>query len=234
VLAAAGCAAAGGGTAAGASRVAQATHAIVLSDESTTTTWAYAARRGAIFADPGTGRRLGFLHLYTEIGFPMVYVALRELIDRDGRDWIDVRIAARPNGRTGWVRRSALGAFHRSHWLLVVDRRAERLNAYRWGRLRLTAPVGVGKPSTPTPAGHFWITEEFPIGRSSPEWPAAMGTSAYSSLTDWPGGGVVGIHGWYQPSVIPGDPSHGCIRMHSADISWLVNHVPVGTPLHII
>ncbi len=79
--------------------------------------------------------------------------------------------------------------------------------------------MAVGRPSTPTPAGRFWIRERFKIAdRQSGYWPYAFGTSDYSTLTDWPGGGVVGIHGpYHQPQAIPGRVSHGCIRLHTAD-----------------
>jgi lipoprotein-anchoring transpeptidase ErfK/SrfK len=64
--------------------------------------------------------------------------------------------------------------------------------------------------------------------------PYAIGTSAYSALSDWPGGGVVGIHGTDQPWLIPGRPSHGCIRMRNGAITFLVYRLPLGTPLRII
>ena len=37
-------------------------------------------------------------------------------------------------------------------------------------------------------------------------------------MTDWPGGGIVGIHGTSQPGLIPGKISHGCVRLKNADI----------------
>jgi hypothetical protein len=209
----------------------------VLSNEQTVTRWANPAYPGPIFAQPGgSARRIGRLHWRTEDGFPEVYLLLREYVIRQGGPWVEIRIPARPNGQTGWVRRSALGPFGTSHWLLVVDRATERLTAYRDGHRVFVAPVGVGKPSTPTPAGRFWIRERFRVlNPSSPYFPYAMGTSDYSTLSEWPGGGVVGIHGaWGQPWLIPGDPSHGCIRMHNGDIAWLAPRVPVGTPLHVI
>ena len=52
-------------------------------------------------------------------------------------------------------------------------------------------------------------------------------------LTDWPGGGVVGIHGTNEPQLIPGHPSHGCIRMRNQDILRLGKLMPVGTPVTI-
>ena len=42
-------------------------------------------------------------------------------------------------------------------------------------------------------------------------------------LTDWPGGGVVGIHGTNQPELIPGRPSHGCIRVPNPHIAALAS-----------
>ena len=107
---------------------------------------------------------------------------------------------------------------------------------YSRGRRIWSAPVGVGKPSTPTPAGHFWIDERFRItDPSSGYYPYAFGTTDYSTLTDWPGGGVVGIHGpYYDPRGIPGQISHGCIRLEIADDFWLAAHLKLGTPVHVI
>jgi len=52
-------------------------------------------------------------------------------------------------------------------------------------------------------------------------------------LSDWPGGGVVGIHGTNQPQLIPGRPSHGCIRVPNAAIKRLWQLMPIGTPVRI-
>ena len=64
--------------------------------------------------------------------------------------------------------------------------------------------------------------------------PIAFGTTARSAvLTDWPGGGFVGIHGTNEPQLIPGRVSHGCIRLRNADMLRLAVLMPVGTPLTI-
>jgi lipoprotein-anchoring transpeptidase ErfK/SrfK len=61
-----------------------------------------------------------------------------------------------------------------------------------------------------------------------------MGTAAYSNvLTDWPGGGVIGMHGTDEPRLIPGRPSHGCIRLRNPDITRLYALTPIGTPVSI-
>jgi hypothetical protein len=208
-----------------------------LSNEWTLTRWAHPLTGGAILTSPRRGsRRVGRIHLETEDGFAEVYLLLSAYTDPSGMEWVELRIPGRPNGRTGWVSREALGDFHRTQWSIVVNLRRRRLSAFFDGRLRRTAPVGVGKPSTPTPTGRFWIRERFQVkDRSSPYWPYALGTSDYSTLSEWPGGGVVGIHGPFgEPGAIPGDPSHGCIRMLDADIGWLGPRVTLGTPVHVI
>ena len=68
-------------------------------------------------------------------------------------------------------------------------------------------------------------------GRIYGSW--AFGTSAYSALSDWPGGGVIGIHGTNQPWLIPGRPSHGCIRRRNRAIVRLVGLMSIGTPVQI-
>jgi lipoprotein-anchoring transpeptidase ErfK/SrfK len=63
----------------------------------------------------------------------------------------------------------------------------------------------------------------------------AIGTSAYSDqLTEWPGGGVVGIHGTDEPQLIPGRPSHGCIRVRNPAMGRLWKLLKLGTPIRII
>jgi lipoprotein-anchoring transpeptidase ErfK/SrfK len=45
---------------------------------------------------------------------------------------------------------------------------------------------------------------------------------------------VVGLHGTNQPGLIPGRPSHGCIRLRNADILRLYKLAPKGTPIDIV
>lgn len=53
------------------------------------------------------------------------------------------------------------------------------------------------------------------------------------SITDWPGGGVVGIHGTNRPRLTPGQISHGRIRLRNRDILRLGKRLQIGTPITI-
>jgi lipoprotein-anchoring transpeptidase ErfK/SrfK len=166
-----------------------------------------------------------------------VYETLQQQIDASGAPWIQIRVPMRPNGRVGWVPASALGKLHTVHTELVVRRRKLRATLYRDGRAVFRAPVGVGMHGLPTPAGHFYVRERLTIpgGGGGAYGPLAFGTSAYSpTLTDWPGGGVVGIHGTNEPGILPGRVSHGCVRMRNRDILRLGRLMPVGTPVLIL
>ena len=203
---------------------------VKLSNERTLTRWANAAVPARAYVRPSAGaRRVGRLRLLTEDGFPEVYVLLAE-----HADWVRLRLPQRPNGVTGWVRRDTLGPFRIVHTRLVVNRRALRVTLYDHGKRRFRARVGIGAPGTPTPAGRFWIREKFHVSGVPLYGTRAMGTAAYSDvLTDWPGGGVIGMHGTSQPELIPGRPSHGCVRLRNRDIERLYRLTPVGTPLRI-
>ncbi|HEX6712590.1 MAG TPA: L,D-transpeptidase [Thermoleophilaceae bacterium] len=212
-------------------------HSAVLSNERTSTLSARVLFAGIIRQKPSkTARAAGRLRQLTEDGYPEVYLALRAYTDMDGVEWTKIRIPGRPNGRVGWVTRDLLGTFRQTRWQIVVNRRTLHMTVLWNGKKRWRRPVGIGTPHTPTPAGRFWIREKIRVrDKTSPYWPYALGTANYSTLSEWPGGGVVGIHGdWNQPALIPGRPSHGCIRMHDRDVAWLARHVPVGTPLRVL
>jgi L,D-transpeptidase catalytic domain len=206
-----------------------------LSNESSFTRWAHPVREAAIRWRPTSqARTIARTHYLTEDGFPEVYPVLRSWRDQMWHRWLEVRVPARPNGLRGWVRRSALGPYYRVRTLLVVARHRLRATLYRGGRPIWSAPVGIGKPSTPTPAGHFWIREKFRTAEPAGLYgPVAFGSSNYSVLSDWPGGGIIGIHGTGEPSLIPGRPSHGCIRVRNQAVRRLWRLMPIGTPLLI-
>lgn len=208
---------------------------VQLSDERTFTRWAHAEEAVPLRDTPKPhGWQTAKLSLSTEDGMPEVFPLLRGWTDDAGREWVQIRVPERPKALTGWVEASALGPSTLVRTFLVVHRRQLRATLYRAGRAIWSSRVGVGKANTPTPGGRYWIRERLrPRNPRGAYGPWAFGTSAYSRLSDWPGGGVVGIHGTDQPDLIPGRPSHGCIRLPNREIRRLARLMPIGTPVWI-
>ena len=221
-------------SAAPAARLSASGSTVRISDQRKTTVVAEARTTALVHrAASASAPTFARLRLQTEDRLPELYLVLAERRVA-GRLWLRLALPARPNGQTGWVRRADLRGFRTVHTLLVVDLGAHRITLFNRGRRIFRAWVGLGAPGTPTPPGHFWIRDHFRILHNAFYGPYAMGTSDYSdTLTDWLGGGVVGIHGTNQPQLIPGNPSHGCIRLRDRDLEQLFWMVPLGTPVWI-
>jgi hypothetical protein len=196
--------------------------------------WAIVAAPVTALRTPG-GTAVATLTASTPEGTTNLVLVLGSA-SRRGVEWVHIRLPVLPNGTTGWVRRSALGGYHFVTTHLVVDLRRLRATLWRGGRAVFSAPVGVGQPQWPTPKGQFFIRAELRGYGSAGSFygPLAFITSATSdTLTDWPGGGIVGVHGTSLPGLIPGRISHGCVRVRNGDILRLARLMPVGTPLTI-
>jgi len=171
----------------------------------------------------------------TPEGTDEVVVALEERSDTTGQPWVRVQLPILPHGSTGWVPRTALGSYALIRTRLVLDTKALRVTLIRDGKTLLRAPIGIGKARWPTPKGTFYVRNKLTKFKSPFYGPVAFGTSARSDvLTDWPGGGFVGIHGTNRPEILPGRVSHGCVRMRNPDIVRLAALLPVGTPVVVV
>jgi lipoprotein-anchoring transpeptidase ErfK/SrfK len=85
-----------------------------------------------------------------------------------------------------------------------------------------------------TPTGLYYVTVRFRPVRQTFLGTFAFETSAYSKLSEWPGGGVVGLHGTWQPHLLGRAVSHGCIRISNTTAEFLRDRIPVGTPIRIL
>jgi lipoprotein-anchoring transpeptidase ErfK/SrfK len=159
----------------------------------------------------------------------LVYIEAKTV---GGAPWYKVRL---PRSRQlGWIPRSRLGAPQAVSTHIIIDRAARTLKLEKAGRTVYSFRIGIGKSGTPTPSGEFYIRTKL-YGFNNPAYgPRAIGLSATSrTLTDWPGGGFIGIHGTNQPGLIPGAISHGCVRLKNKDIVRLFRKAGEGTPVTI-
>ena len=159
---------------------------------------------------------------------------LLERRSAEGEVWVRARLPVLPNGTTGWVRRDKLSGYTIARTHLIVDRRRLTARLERGGRIVFKARIGIGKRRWPTPRGSFMVRNRL-SGFDDPIYGAlAFGTTARSAtLTDWPGGGFIGIHGTNRPEILPGRVSHGCIRMSDRNILALDRRMPLGTQVTI-
>ncbi len=164
---------------------------------------------------------------------PRVVLALGLRRDQSGKPaWYRISLPGRPNGRTGWVPAASL-TVKPIRKEIVIDRSERTLELRNAGRVELRTRVAVGAYGMETPLGRFYIMAKF--RPTAPILGAfAFETSAYSKLSEWPGGGIVGIHGTNTPSLLGQAVSHGCVRVANEAILRLKDLVPVGTPIRIV
>lgn len=128
--------------------------------------------------------------------------------------------------------------------VITVDKSHFKLRLFKNLKFSKSYMVAVGQPQYPTPSGLFHIQDKQvdPVWSvpNSP-WAGELqgttvegGSAANPLKARWMGiVNGVGIHGTGEDYSIGSAASHGCIRMHVADVKDLFTRVPVGTPVLI-
>jgi lipoprotein-anchoring transpeptidase ErfK/SrfK len=181
--------------------------------------------------DPAA-RVIRTLHQFRRDYRLQIVLALGKAMDADGRTWFQVNLPMRPNGTTGWIPAGSV-ALRPTQTRITVHRGLRTIEVFRGVQRLLRAKVAVGAPGRETPLGEFYVTARFHPDDSF-LGVFALETSAYSRLTEWPGGGVVGIHGTSKPWLLGQAVSHGCVRVSNATAVVLRRLAPLGTPISIV
>lgn len=128
--------------------------------------------------------------------------------------------------------------------VITIDRAHFKLRLFKGLKFRKSYGVAVGQVAYPTPTGRFAITSK----QVNPVWSVPNspwagelqgttvdgGSAANPLKARWMGiANGVGIHGTGEDYSIGSRASHGCIRMHVADVVDLFKRVPVGAPVLI-
>jgi hypothetical protein len=184
----------------------------------------------AIWSDTGASASIRFAVAGTnpwgqEIEFPVT----RAAVGGDGGAWYRVLLGVAPNGSDGWVRATDV-TVSRSTDRIVVDMSKRILRHFHDGKQRHRFRIGIGKPSTPTTPGTFFVWAHLdPSDSSGPYGSYLLGLSGFSDvLTDWPGGGRMALHGTDDPTDRGGEVSFGCVRVFNPQMEQL-RTVPMGT-----
>ncbi|HVE67972.1 MAG TPA: L,D-transpeptidase [Solirubrobacteraceae bacterium] len=152
-----------------------------------------------------------------------------------GVRWLRVRVPGRPNGGAGWIVQRGTTR-ETTPWHIVARTSSRRVLVFRRARLVRSFSVVVGKRSTPTPHGRFFVEESVRMLPGSAGAPYALALSARSNvLQEFAGGpGQIAIHGVANLGGTPGTAaSHGCIRVPNAQSRWLAARIAPGTPVTI-
>ena len=149
--------------------------------------------------------------------------------------WGRVQIPYEWPRRDGWIRLSGLRRSHTvvevhvdlsKHWVVVT----------RGGRTLTGFPAATGSSSSPTPPGHYFVTDRVPFSAGGPLGSFAFGISGIQPHlpSGWSGGNQLAIHGTSDPSSIGRSASAGCVRVSEDALRKLLPLLKLGTPVVIV
>jgi L,D-transpeptidase catalytic domain len=185
--------------------------------------------RAAIYSRPGRGRRR-LLSAKTQFGTPRVFGVTR----REG-DWLAVQAPELKNGQVGWLRASdaKVGS---TPWTLHADLSSKKIEVRKDGARVRSFSVAIGNPQNPTPKGRFSVTDKLKVtDTSSPYGCCVLALSGHQVdlPPDWPGGDRLAVHATRDVSSIGKPVSLGCMRARSEQARWLINTIPLGSPIYV-
>jgi hypothetical protein len=146
---------------------------------------------------------------------------------------VGVISTALPNGVLGWVPRKDL-SLRRVPWSIDISLSSRTLALSHDGVVVRRVPVGIGAAASPTPVGHYVVTDHID--------PAKLGSSSYGCCIlalsghqphppagwnpneDW----RLAIHGGATGAV-----SAGCLHADEATLRYLMRMTPLGTPVTV-
>jgi lipoprotein-anchoring transpeptidase ErfK/SrfK len=149
---------------------------------------------------------------------------------------IRVMLPSRPNGSIGWIDRTKL-ELRRNDWRIEIDREKFNLTLYFENKVKRQIPIGIGDEETPTPQGTYYTLYSAKPKLAGTVFGAfVIGLSGFSDVLPPSFNGSearLGLHGTNRPGLLGSRISKGCIRMADADITFLVENLPLGTPVRV-
>ena len=156
------------------------------------------------------------------------------VLGRRGR-FLHVLLPGRPTGHSGWILARRAETW-KTPWNLLLRIESKRLFVFKGRRIMRSFAVVIGKPSTPTPTGRFFVEEAIILPSGALGGPDAFALSARSNVyQEFEGGpGQIAIHGVQGIGGTPGTAvSHGCIRATAEALQFMVHRFGTGTPIDI-
>ena len=156
------------------------------------------------------------------------------LVTEQRGNWAEVMLPVRPNGTRGYLDLSQVDLSEHEYRveLTLSDR---HLVVYKGTEVVTDTKVVVGKDSTRTPTGRFYITDKTDDVPSSFYGPHILPLNGYSEQLDTFDGGVpvIALHGTSRPDLLGEAASNGCVRLPNEVIEQLNTELPLGTQVEI-
>src|SRR5207247_769125 len=112
--------------------------------------------------------------------------------------WLGVVTPEVPNNRIGWVDIDHdRPRMWRTRYSLVADLSERTLELFRYGKPYRRIPVSIGAPATPTPTGHFAVTDKLVPDPGSGYGCCIVALSGHQPhlRPGWAAGDRIAIHG---------------------------------------
>jgi hypothetical protein len=157
------------------------------------------------------------------------------VVEREG-DWLGVLAPELENGELGWIREADVERLDTVGWAIRADLRTRELDVERDGQVVKTFEIGIGREDHPTPVGRYAVTDKLSV--TDPDSPygccVVALTGHQTRLPEgWPGGDRLAIHATSDISGLGEAVSLGCMRSRPKDARWLMDSVPLGTPVFV-
>ena len=118
---------------------------------------------------------------------------------------------------------------------VVADLSRHELTVRQGAKVLFRTPAATGAAWSPTPVGHFFVTDRVPFSPGSALGAFAFGLSGIQPHLPpgWSAGNQLAIHGTSNPASIGTSASAGCLRIGAAPLMRLESMLSVGTPVLI-
>jgi hypothetical protein len=150
-------------------------------------------------------------------------------------EWLGVQASELKNGEIAWIPRDK-ASLDCVSWSLHADLSKRTLLVRHNGNTVRKLRVAIGRKDNPTPKGRFTVTDRLQVTSTDSAYGCCV-LALTGHQTDlppyWPGGDRLAVHATNDESSIGQPVSLGCMRTESAQARWLINHIPLGSPVFI-
>jgi hypothetical protein len=157
------------------------------------------------------------------------------VVERQG-DWLAVLVPELENGEVGWLKESEVERLDTVGWAIKADLTTREIEVERDGEVVKTFKVGIGREDHPTPVGRYAVTDKLSVtDPNSPYGCCVVALTGHQTKLPegWPGGDRLAIHATGDVSGLGEAVSLGCMRSDPKDARWLMETVPLGTPVFV-